>query len=152
MPFRGFFQLQTAHDLLAKLEHDMERIRADPCAPYPAFDFFITAEHMLDWLYPNDTKRHRAERERFPILELVSHLANQAKHLQVTSPRHRAVDSTGWPRPGEGLPDLAQGPGQPLVVNLSSGAMQNLGITSSTVLGIAQSVLQHWKAQVDMND
>jgi len=49
---KGLFQLQTARDLLAKLGHDYERLRNSPNDAYVAFDFFVTAEHILDWLHP----------------------------------------------------------------------------------------------------
>ena len=43
--FGGFFALGTPADLLKKLRHDFS---------YAAFDFFVTAEHLLDWKYPDD--------------------------------------------------------------------------------------------------
>lgn len=45
------FSLDTSTDLL-KLKHDYERIKMDPTDQYVAFDFFITAEHIIDWVLP----------------------------------------------------------------------------------------------------
>ena len=51
--FKGFAVLKRAADLVAKLEHDLERIRAAPEDAYAAFDFFVTADHIVDWLLPD---------------------------------------------------------------------------------------------------
>jgi hypothetical protein len=46
--FTGFAELQTPCDLLRKLQHDISRMAADSGDSYAAFDFFVTAEHLLD--------------------------------------------------------------------------------------------------------
>lgn len=61
---KGLFQLQTAHELLAKLRHDHERLREAPNDAYVAFDFFVTAEHMLDWVYPGFSRKSQRTAER----------------------------------------------------------------------------------------
>src|SRR5438093_3868693 len=93
MPTRGLFQLREPRDLLAKLVHDYDRLRETPDDPYPAFDFFVTAEHLLDWLYPGAAGKARrtAERNSQVILQVVSHLATGAKHMVPEDPRHRSV-------------------------------------------------------------
>jgi hypothetical protein len=50
----GFFDLKTAADLRAKLRRDIEKLRAEPTNPDAAFNFFVTALHMLDWIYPKN--------------------------------------------------------------------------------------------------
>ena len=45
---KGFFSLKTPHDLLTKLEADRDRIEADPLDVYAAFDFCVTAWHLVD--------------------------------------------------------------------------------------------------------
>ena len=52
---KGFGSLQTPLDLLSKLEHDLERMRVSPEDTYAAFDYFVTAEHVIDWAYPDDS-------------------------------------------------------------------------------------------------
>src|SRR5687768_13797633 len=80
---KGLVHLQSAHDLLAKLRHDYARLREAPNDPYVAYDFFATAEHLLDWVYPGSVGRatRMAERDSHPILQVVSHLATGAKHM-----------------------------------------------------------------------
>ncbi len=51
--FQGFFELATPPDLLKKLRHDLSRVQQNLTDSYAAFDFFVTAEHILDWKYPD---------------------------------------------------------------------------------------------------
>ena len=50
--FEAFFELKTRADLVEKLRHDLSRIRQNQTDSYAAFDFFVTAEAMMDWRYP----------------------------------------------------------------------------------------------------
>ena len=49
---KGVFNLRTPIDLLDKLKYDYAVFEKDKNNPYLAFNFFVTAEHMLDWIYP----------------------------------------------------------------------------------------------------
>ena len=49
MPQEGVFSLTSAAHLRDKLRHDFEALKADPFNPYLGFNFFVTAEHLLDW-------------------------------------------------------------------------------------------------------
>ena len=93
---QGFFELQTPQDLLQKLRQDFGRLKESPVDSYAAFDFFVTAYHMLDWRYPgksNNAKRRQMERDgKSKLLWVCSHLANGSKHFQAT--RREAVNDT----------------------------------------------------------
>jgi len=82
----GFFSLRTPQDLRQKLEVDFNRLcAADQSsieAQYAAFDFFVCAEHLPDWLsvaVGGSKTQHRS----YPNGALVSHIANGAKHFKV---------------------------------------------------------------------
>jgi hypothetical protein len=45
---KGFGDLQWVADLYSKLEHDRRRMKASPEDTYAAFDYFVTAEHIID--------------------------------------------------------------------------------------------------------
>lgn len=64
MPTKGLFRLETPRDLLGKLIHDYQRLQQAPDDAYAAFDFLVTAEHMLDWLYPGAAGRAKRTAER----------------------------------------------------------------------------------------
>lgn len=93
---KGFFNLQTPQDLLQKLRHDFGRLKESPLDSYAAFDFLVTAYHMLEWRYPgksNNAKRRQMERDgKSKLLWVCSHLANGSKHFQAT--RRDAVKDT----------------------------------------------------------
>jgi len=94
--WQGFSeQLQRPEDLLRKMTGDYERMRAAPSDAFPAFDFFVAAEHIVDWRWPDDGDKRREVRSHDPA-KTVSHLASGAKHFRATDPRHasiRAVES-----------------------------------------------------------
>lgn len=80
-------ELQTPDHLLEKLGHDFGRVNHNTSDPYAAFDFFVTAEHLPDWIGKLSLKKTE------PLLKIVSHLANGAKHFRATDSRHRSVEN-----------------------------------------------------------
>jgi hypothetical protein len=93
MKWKPFGPIQTPADMLEKLRHDLGRMEANPGDIYAAFDFCMTAEAMLDWQWPGKagkTTRERAKRLSGD-LATVSHLANGAKHYEVSAPHHQSV-------------------------------------------------------------
>jgi hypothetical protein len=79
-----FFGMKHARDLLAKLEREFERLSETPNSRFAAFNFFVTAEHLLDWALPSQSRSTReARRNSEPILQVVSHLCNRDKHLRL---------------------------------------------------------------------
>ena len=137
---RGFYQLAHAKDLLAKLGRDLERIQLAPSDADPAYDFFVTAEHMLDWLFPgkNGKLRRESARKSEPLLQLVSHIATGAKHMVPEAQHHKAVQSTEAP--------TSVHPYAPLVVNPDPAVAEALGFSSITTLGLAAKVYDYWRA------
>jgi hypothetical protein len=91
----GLFDLQTSSDLLKKLKHDFQRLNHDQLDQYAAFDFFVTAEHIIDWLPPVEDVNHRDLRKTEPLIRICSHIANGSKHFKVNPKRHDSVKSTG---------------------------------------------------------
>ena len=100
----GVFDLSKPSDLLGKLNRELDRLRLEPDNVDHAFNFFVTAEHMLDWLHPGQGKAETDVREKLrksdPLLELVSHLANGSKHFDKLNKKHTSVKTTarrgGW--------------------------------------------------------
>ena len=93
----GVFSLRTPRDLREKLEADFVRLSvADPlmqAAHYAAFDFFVCAEHLADWL-AHASGATVSSCRKYPDGALVSHIANGAKHFSVNSNRHSSVSDT----------------------------------------------------------
>lgn len=82
----AFFDLQTPQDVLRKLRHDFGRLKESPVDSYAAFDFFVTAYHMLEWRYRDRNKPEERtqtyEKKENWFLPVCRQLANGAKHFQ----------------------------------------------------------------------
>jgi hypothetical protein len=150
--FQGFFDLATPPDLLKKLRNDLSRIQQNLTDSYAAFDFFVTAEHILDWKYPdtggNVNKRRRKQlRTTVPLLRVTSHLANGAKHFKAT--HHKSVDS-GSTHSGAFAAeafDTAAFDTDCLLVELMGNDTLALG-KEITVQDLAKRVLQYWDTNI----
>jgi hypothetical protein len=148
----GVFELSKPVDLLAKLERELERLRAEPDNVDHAFNLFITAEHILDWLYPGDAERKNREtlRNSDTLLQVVSHLANGAKHFDKLKSHHQSVKSTSrkggyfasryFPRGWFGRGYFSE---PKLVVSLDGSAERKYG-SSITALALAEEVCKFW--------
>jgi hypothetical protein len=138
----GFFSLRSVHDLLDKLEHDYKRLQsADPTTPaaqYAAFDFFVCAEHLADWL-SNERGGSLTSHRSYADGALVSHVANGAKHFRVDVDRHKTVRDTatkGAYQDRAFQPNSFQG--ATLVIELESGG-------SVAANEVASRVISHWR-------
>lgn len=148
----GFADLRTARDLLKKLEHDYEVLRQEPTSSYNAFNFFVTAEHILDWRYPGGRgsdgaeKRH-ALRSSSELLKVVSHIANGAKHLILDDPRHQSVQHVDQVSTPYSSGAYGAGPyGGGMIVTLEGPAAAELG-ASISVIDLARRVVAFWQDQ-----
>jgi hypothetical protein len=138
---RGLCSYTTTWDTI--LIHDYQRmLAADPAAPaaqYAAFDFFVCAEHLADWVAKErggTLTQHRAYADG----ALVSHVANGAKHFRVDPTRHTTVRDTassGAYQRGAFQSDAFQT--ATLVIALESNA-------SVSANEVASRVLSHWKS------
>ena len=122
-----------------------------PANTYAAFNFFITAEHMLDWLYPGDHGtsgwgKRKAERESEVLLRIVSNIANGAKHFKPNPKLHDSVTHVDHSDALYGQGPYGAGPyGGDLIVTLDGDAATKYG-PSISILALAQHVLDYWKS------
>ena len=148
----GFFQLTAPADLLRKLEHDYRRLTKTPADPYPAFDFFITAEHLLDWSYPGDEGKAKRNQLRaaHPLLRVVSHIANGAKHMVLDDSRHTSVSDTEatQSRYGDGAYGVGPYGAGHLVVTIDESMWKTLGVKMITTIGLADDLLAFWRREL----
>jgi hypothetical protein len=150
---KGVFALRTISDLFAKLEVDFERVRAKPADSYAAFDFCVTAWHLVDWKYPNPNDSARvAFLERLPILRICEHLAVGAKHFEPNPARHSSVTDTeirGTWRAGAWAPDTWEAGTwfEAISVQLDGEAKAAFGDTI-TLLVLAEQVVVTWRAEL----
>jgi hypothetical protein len=155
---QGLFQLKTARDLLAKLRHERELLEREPLNAYAAFNFFFTAEHMLDWLYPGKVNKARREnvRKASVLLQICSHIANGGKHFEVEAKHHQSVSDTvrtngAWAANVWAVGTWAPGtwPVCHLLVRLKGDAEAVFG-ESISALDLAAKVLEYWENSTDL--
>ncbi len=147
----GLFDLMTADDLCAKLDHDYKRLKADSADVFTAFDFIVTAWHLLEWKYPGNkakTQRH-ALCQQYPILALCEHLCVSGKHYDPTNPKLQSVQGSfrksPWKRGVWASGDWAKGVWQDeLVIELSGTTKNTLG-DQLTMEKFADLVMQFWR-------
>jgi hypothetical protein len=151
MAMKGLFDLRTFEHLLHKLEWEYARWQEEPLNTYMAWNFFVTAEQLPDWLaqrdhQPNDFP-YKFKRKR-PLLRICSHLANGGKHFRPGN-HHSSVASTraqgGWVPLGwvpEGWVELPA-----LMVDLTSDEQKALSSPSASVdaLSLGAQVLAFWQ-------
>jgi hypothetical protein len=154
MSLNGFFSLTTPADLLKKLQSDHRRVIDSPSDVYVAFDFCVTAWHLVDWLYPNTQDPARKELlERLPVLRVCEHLAIGAKHFSPNPARHKSVssmaDTNVWGHGvwGEGVWGAGVWEGE-LSVGLDGKAKQEYG-ASIKFSDLAKMVVQAWSVELN---
>jgi hypothetical protein len=146
--FRGFGELQSPRDLLIKLRHDLERMESSPQDQYAAFDFFVTAEHIVDWLHPSDQdhKRRNALRSKTPLLRITSQIANGAKHFEARNKRHKSVVGIEKDRYVEAGYTEDGYVAEPLLIRLTEQEASDFGQPAIEAIWLARRVLECWTA------
>lgn len=97
--FKGLGALRTAASLLKKPEHDLARMDTQPGEEYVAFDFFVTAEHLPDWVTAGEEPTANGIRSNVPLLKIVSHIASGAKHFHTRCTTRKSIsnlEDTGY--------------------------------------------------------
>ena len=148
----GVWQLSTPPELLAKMQRELVRMRGAPHDADHAFNFFVTAEALVDWCHPGDKARQKALRESDPLLQATSHLASSAKHFDKLYQHHQSVAQTnlaGAPPPLL-MYSLSKFPDHPirglhLRVSLAGDAASALG-QSVDAIELAERVLTFWSS------
>ena len=156
---QGFFELQMPEDLLRKLRHDHEQMRTCPFDPYMAYNFFITAEAMVDWVYPGDKnkKKRISLRKSEWFLQAASDLAIAAKHFDLHA-FHNTVDrvfvTAGWfPKnafPKGSFPKGFMGDGAMMVCLLEG--VEGEVKERFTAFAIATRVLEYWEKSIAIDE
>jgi hypothetical protein len=145
---KGFFDLRTSRDLFDKLESDFTRLKAEPINSHVAFDFFVTAWHLVEWHIHLPAERTAFCNEN-PVLNVCEHLAVGAKHFAPRNPRLTSVATTGntsvWVPKSWSVTAWAQGAwASELVVHLDGPARATFGEIIS-VVQLAEATMGVWR-------
>lgn len=150
---QGFFELKTAQDLLGKLKREFTQLQRSPLNQDVAFNLFITAEHISDWLYPgymNKTQRESLRGSNVH-LQVCSHIANGLKHFKVEAKHHKSVSGTSIAQ-GAFDPNIFQNDAFDvghLVIDLDGDAAKKLGL-SIEVVELARRILEFWENYINL--
>jgi hypothetical protein len=157
MPMEGFFEMTTSAHLLQKLEREYEAWKQEPLNPDRAWNFFVTAEHLPDWLARTGSLslgglKITTFKQHTPLLRICSHLANGGKHFRPSPKQHTSVASTrhqgGWVPLGWVPPGWVPLPA--LIVDLTPDEQQALSSAEASIkaLNLAADVLAFWRARM----
>jgi hypothetical protein len=133
---------------LRKLECEYARLQHDPGDVDTAFNFFVTAEHLPDWLEQDGKlggRRAGDFKQSERMTRICSHLANSGKHFRPNSARHDAIQagerrgSNGWAPEG-----WAPSGWLPVTYSLKVDLTPHLGGGTDSVLALATQVLEFW--------
>ena len=150
---KGYGPIQDARGLLKKLEHDLLRLQAGPFDAFASFDFFLTAEHLPEWIAQGDDAKAKSIRTAGgQMLRVVSHLANGAKHFHATAPRHDSVQSledTSYCADDYADDYFEEGV---LLLHLEPGQEIDAGKSSISPYELAQRVYDYWAAHPELQE
>ena len=150
----GVFGLGSHLELMEKLECEFQQLIANPSNAYHAYNFFVTAWHLVEWKYPDvrDTPKRNALRDQIPLLQICEHLAVGAKHFEPRSTHLNAVSSSQrsgawavgvWARNAWGKDVWSNW----LSVSLSGEAQKSYG-DQVRVDDLARKVMDYWRAHI----
>lgn len=144
---KGIFGRKTAREWLEKLRKDFRRIQNNPADRDAAIDFFQTSEYLVDWLHPEDRAARDRLRNREMLLQVCSHLANQAKHHEAKAKHHGSVSSADVEWPTFDRKVFQKGAFQVggLPIKLKGDAARELG-ASIEAEELARRILRFWEA------
>jgi hypothetical protein len=151
---KDVFGLQSPEDLFRKLRSDLDDLRENRTSAYAAFNFFVTAEHMVDWLYPDDGARRKEVRD-----SSLAGVLSSSQRSEALSGHSSASSVRGEHRPNGGLLGRELlgavlggywGHGG-LFVELQGDAAKELGPRISSVV-LAERVLAFWKSWPELRD
>jgi len=122
-----FVRLETAQLLFEKLTRDLACLETWPNDADMAFNFFLTADALLEWLYPGPAGRQQREDLRNdPLLYAVWELASGVNLLE--------------------LKPAGDPPRTTLTVELAGRAVQKYG-SRIRAIDFARRVHAYWKTQ-----
>lgn len=137
-----FFELTTPSALFEKIESDLAELEASNQDVKVAFNFFLSVEHLPDWLGKRSLVRENC------ILRIVSHIANGAKHFNLNIERHKSVKGTEKSRYvaadyiEEGYIE------EPLIIHLSEEEAEELGSPEIDAVSLGKQVVEFWRPHV----
>lgn len=154
----GAFNLTTSKDLFKKAERELARMKAAPLNQDHAFNFFVTANHLMDWVYPDSEEPRKTLRKEHVEIKVCATIANGSKHFQT---RHSGVKSAKVEQLGEGyfhssyfapsyfgrpyFGPMLEDPA--IIIRLDGDAAELLGHTIKAI-DLAEKIIEIWRIRL----
>ncbi|MBW2936605.1 hypothetical protein KXJ69_00715 [Aureisphaera sp. CAU 1614] len=146
---QGFGKLITVEDYWIKLCWEYDKLKKEPHNTFKAFNFVITAYHLLEWIAPKPLGAQNKEwpqiKQNIKHLKVCEQLANGAKHFEVDKSRHKLVkklESYGYVEDGYVEAGYFE---EQIIITLSDS-------TVLTILELAESLISDWKNELVNRD
>lgn len=112
--------------------------------------FFVTAEHIVDWIHPDNKANREVLRSSMPLLRITSHIANGAKHFEAKAKHHKSVNGVLKSR-YVAVGYVEEGYFQdPLLVHLTPEEANAIDAPIAVeAVWLARRVLEYWIAYLD---
>lgn len=149
---KGFVELSTINDYCGKLKYDYNQFKLDGDNVYIAFNFFLTAYHLIDWLFEgkyNDKDRERINKE--PIIRICSNIANGIKHFETDKKRHNSIKEIEREKCVEdGY--VEQGYfDEPIMIRLDDTLERQFG-KEIPIIELADRVMDFWRVELEKRE
>lgn len=150
----GVSTLNTATDLLAKLDRDLTQLRRSPTDADACFNFFVTADQLPEWHFSRDPERVAEFRRQHSLARACSKIASGSMRFRISEKRPQGGLS---PVPATaGVPTFAPvgrmsarpaGKLVELLLDLEPTEAADLGPVLSA-RDVAERVVQLWRTQL----
>ena len=130
-------------------------MQADPSDIFVAFDYFVTAYHLADWVNPDSKAARREFEAKEPRLVIVGQIANGAKHFEARAWDEVAELSTRDGYWGRGYFSLRYWsrryrPRPRIVIVLTDAEAARLGQPELEILDTAKRITAFWRRELGL--
>ena len=143
---KGFIELNSVSDYWEKLLFDYQELKKNNENTYNAFNFFVTAYHLLDWIFEGEYPKERTELNKVSVLKICNHIANGIKHFEPN--RHGSVKEIKQVRLFE-VGVFEEGIFEsPIVIYLGDDFISEFG-DSIQISDLADKVIEFWEKELN---
>lgn len=142
---KGFGKLVSVENYWEKLKWEFDLLKSDPDNIYYAFNFSVTAYHLLEWVAPRPMRTENPDwkiiKGNVKFLKECEQLANGAKHFEIDKKRHNSVkslESEGYVEEGYVEEVYFE---EPIVITFADNSKVN-------ILDFAKSLMKDWEKEL----
>jgi len=145
---KGFIELRNVSDYWRKLNFDYAKLKENDNDIYLAFNFFVTAYHLIDWIFEGKHSKERSELNGKSLIKICNHIVTGIKHFEPDPKRHNSVvemEKERYVEEGfveEGFFE------DPIIIYLNEKLKLEYG-ESIKVMDLAQRIMEFWKAELN---